>query len=837
MTPAKRRLFQIIPKIKKLTLACFWLWSGKTGPDRPVKQLVSEHSEAMKKLCALILLGGFMLPCASRAIDFKQAKFTQVVNSVEVISSDQARHPAEVNGIFKIPDVLRTGAASRAELVADDNTITRVGANTVFSFDPANRTIDLRQGSLLFHSPHGKGGGTVHTGSATASVLGTTIVVTTTPNGGFKVLVLEGEAEIRFLNGLHTTLTPGQMTFVLPGGGTSPIVIFRLDKETSGSLLVNGFNEPLPSWSKIKTEITRQLILLSNRKLQDTGLVVGNNATPNTVQVRMNILNNQPSSSFDTDSSIIGTDHTPNQPAPVNYPPLDTAHVENNPFTPPMLNSDPTQDSFNQGLLFLGIVNPVTGGSPASGFVGNNMDIDTANVDLTSFANNPDFDIMAAGGLRLWQSVNFTPSFLMGGGGDGGVVTTGESPIPLSLVSGQPDTIALFAGGQMSIAPNSTLEADTKIFGLVAGSFGVLDTTTGLADTGYPNTLHNVSFINQVGDVDILSLSDLTIEGMNSAYTVQAAGDANIESEGALTLGQLVGGNGTVIEADGNVTASANGHLDLDNAAVLAGYYGDLVGVNLNSVSGGIFVGNSVIKAVGTVNLAANGTISLSDASITTIGGDVNLSTGGSVDLESSTVAASGSTGNVTVNADAGITVNGATVSGDAVVGTVTLNSTSGQTTIENGASAQAFYLNVNSPDGILIDGTSGGGIHLSGNTMNLTSSLGNAADDVSDGHKVEIENTDLSSFQAVNVQAHSVYLDNVNFSSLSSYNFTSFHGGYYIDDGHQAGYVNFNNDTVDHNAIVNLATPGTLNPNNNAGISLVNSASGSPGLHVVTGP
>ena len=207
-----------------------------------------------------------MLPCASRAIDFKQAKFTQVVNSVEVISSDQARHPAEVNGIFKIPDVLRTGAASRAELVADDNTITRVGANTVFSFDPANRTIDLRQGSLLFHSPHGKGGGTVHTGSATASVLGTTIVVTTTPNGGFKVLVLEGEAEIRFLNGLHTTLTPGQMTFVLPGGGTSPIVIFRLDKETSGSLLVNGFNEPLPSWSKIKTEITRQLILLSNRK-------------------------------------------------------------------------------------------------------------------------------------------------------------------------------------------------------------------------------------------------------------------------------------------------------------------------------------------------------------------------------------------------------------------------------------------------------------------------------------------------------------------------------------------------------------------------------------------
>jgi hypothetical protein len=177
----------------------------------------------MKKLCALILLGGIVWPCASRAVDFKQAKFTQIVNNVEVISPDKVRHSAGVNDILKMPDVLRTGPASRAELIALDNTITRVGANTIFSFDPASRTIDLQQGSLLFHSPHGKGGGTIHTGSATASVLGTTVIVLTTPNGGFKVLVLEGEAEIRFLNGLRITLTPGQMTFVLPGGGTSTI--------------------------------------------------------------------------------------------------------------------------------------------------------------------------------------------------------------------------------------------------------------------------------------------------------------------------------------------------------------------------------------------------------------------------------------------------------------------------------------------------------------------------------------------------------------------------------------------------------------------------------------
>ena len=98
----------------------------------------------MKKLFVFVLLGGFVLPSASWAIDLKQAKFTQVVNSVDVISqSAQGRHAAAVNDVFTMPDVLRTGPDSRAELVAADNTITRVGANTVFSYDPATRTIDF----------------------------------------------------------------------------------------------------------------------------------------------------------------------------------------------------------------------------------------------------------------------------------------------------------------------------------------------------------------------------------------------------------------------------------------------------------------------------------------------------------------------------------------------------------------------------------------------------------------------------------------------------------------------------------------------------------------------
>jgi hypothetical protein len=240
----------------------------------------------IKSLIALAFVGNCLLPLNSPAIDLKQSKFTQVVNDVEIISAaDKSLHAAAINDTFKMPDVLRTGPASRTELVAADGTITRVGANTIFSYDTQNRTIDLQQGSLLFHSPHGKGGGTIRTGSATASVIGTTIIVTCTPDGGFKLLDLEGETEVRFLNGMRQQLEPGQMTFILPGEThPSPIIVFRLDDQTKGSLLLNGFGSPLPSIGKIDAEVTRQLLNILNNQAGDTGLLVGNHATANSVE-------------------------------------------------------------------------------------------------------------------------------------------------------------------------------------------------------------------------------------------------------------------------------------------------------------------------------------------------------------------------------------------------------------------------------------------------------------------------------------------------------------------------------------------------------------------------
>jgi hypothetical protein len=221
-----------------------------------------------------LILAGLVVAGSSSlvAAPLTESTFTEVIKDVNVVaSSTKAASPAQVQAVVKAPDLVRTGPESRAELTAADQTITRVGANTVFAFDTSGRTIDLQQGSLLFHSPGGKGGGTIKSGGAAAAVLGTTIIVVATPGGGFKVIVLEGKGKVTLPGGKTITLKEGQLVVILPGG-TSQVFDINLDKLIGGSLLVNGFSHELPSLARIKQAIQQQLDWLARGRAVDTGL-------------------------------------------------------------------------------------------------------------------------------------------------------------------------------------------------------------------------------------------------------------------------------------------------------------------------------------------------------------------------------------------------------------------------------------------------------------------------------------------------------------------------------------------------------------------------------------
>lgn len=216
------------------------------------------------------------------AADLRESTLVQVVNEVKVAPPQAAEKDAKANDRVQAPDKIRTGARSRAELKAADNTLTRLGANTVFSFEQGGRTLNLEKGSVLFHSPAGRGGGTIKSAGASAAVLGTTILVASLADGGFKCILLEGKGRITLPNGQTRMLEAGDMVTV-PAGAQSFGTVVKIDlgKLVGGSQLVNGFTDPLPTLGDIRNEIAKQNMAIISGDYEETGLIIGAVGTSN----------------------------------------------------------------------------------------------------------------------------------------------------------------------------------------------------------------------------------------------------------------------------------------------------------------------------------------------------------------------------------------------------------------------------------------------------------------------------------------------------------------------------------------------------------------------------
>ena len=223
------------------------------------------------------LFGIILIVAATlNAADLRESTLVQVVNEVKVAAAQAVEKDAHANDVVRAPDKIRTGAKSRAELKAPDNTLTRIGANTSFSFEQSGRVLNLEKGSVLFHSPGGRGGGTIKSAGASAAVLGTTLVVAATPDGGFKCILLEGKGTITLPNGKTQRLEAGDMVYV-PAGAQDFGTVVKIDlgKLVGGSMLVNGFETQLPTIREIRNEIAKQNIAIISGDYQETGLMVG----------------------------------------------------------------------------------------------------------------------------------------------------------------------------------------------------------------------------------------------------------------------------------------------------------------------------------------------------------------------------------------------------------------------------------------------------------------------------------------------------------------------------------------------------------------------------------
>ena len=79
----------------------------------------------------------------------QQAAVNQIVNDVKVIDPAKGARPAALKEIIRDDLAVRTGIQSRTELLFQDDTLTRLGAETIFSFKAGTRDLSLDRGTML----------------------------------------------------------------------------------------------------------------------------------------------------------------------------------------------------------------------------------------------------------------------------------------------------------------------------------------------------------------------------------------------------------------------------------------------------------------------------------------------------------------------------------------------------------------------------------------------------------------------------------------------------------------------------------------------------------------
>ena len=216
------------------------------------------------------------------AAQLKEAQVTQVVKDVKLLPTGAAARPATVNDEVRDGIAVRTGVDSRSELKFTDQTLARLGANTLFSFSEGTRNLNLQDGAMLLRVPKGAGGAKINSSAVTAAITGTTVMLEThastkkNKNSYYKFIVLEGTARLYLPGrlGESTLVKAGQMIIMRQDSKMIPEPVdVDIQKITQSSLLITGFG-PLGSETLIAFERTRQNEQKNSGQLIETNLVI-----------------------------------------------------------------------------------------------------------------------------------------------------------------------------------------------------------------------------------------------------------------------------------------------------------------------------------------------------------------------------------------------------------------------------------------------------------------------------------------------------------------------------------------------------------------------------------
>ena len=191
----------------------------------------------------------------------KQARVTEVVRDVHLLAGQSAARAAIVSDTVHEGTAVRTGTDSRAELTFSDQTLTRLGANTVFSFGVGARTYDLGSGAILMSAPKENGTIKISTAVANCAVSGFNAILEAHSKNWNKVLILEGDGDVSLKKNPndHRHMHSWQILIFRPDATVLPQPQeFSVCKVISAGLLITGFKNQLPSMPQLIAECDKQ---------------------------------------------------------------------------------------------------------------------------------------------------------------------------------------------------------------------------------------------------------------------------------------------------------------------------------------------------------------------------------------------------------------------------------------------------------------------------------------------------------------------------------------------------------------------------------------------------
>ena len=221
----------------------------------------------MKRFCWFVsrifpvaLLAVIASTTAVIAAEKQDARVTAIVRDVRVLPSQANSRAASLNETIRQGTGVRTGSDSRAELTFSDQSLTRLGANTVFSFDQAAKSVNLSSGAVLLCAPAAAGTVRISCPAITAAVSGGIAMSEAHKSSWTKVIVIEGRSVVTLKrSGEAVTLHSGQMIALPPGARhLTQVQNIDLKKLTDKSLLIRFARLPKWVWELINVEIERQ---------------------------------------------------------------------------------------------------------------------------------------------------------------------------------------------------------------------------------------------------------------------------------------------------------------------------------------------------------------------------------------------------------------------------------------------------------------------------------------------------------------------------------------------------------------------------------------------------